>query len=138
MHRAGEVAEHCITPGFCESHLFLLPRGHTYCIRPVLSVLAAVAQELSKIAMPIVLNEPLSFLQRISEYMEHTYLIHKACTMPDPLERMQVRALFPHTHLHTHSHTLWLGIVGFGTLSFASIKKPEESSGDMVQWLEYV
>lgn len=48
-------------------------------------------QELSKITMPIVFNEPLSFLQRITEYMEHIYLINKACSHTDPLERMQVR-----------------------------------------------
>ena len=40
--------------------------------------------------MPIVFNEPLSFLQRISEYMEHTYLINKACSLSDSIERMQV------------------------------------------------
>uniref|UniRef100_A0A8C1MAK9 Uncharacterized protein n=1 Tax=Cyprinus carpio TaxID=7962 RepID=A0A8C1MAK9_CYPCA len=28
--------------------------------------------------MPVIFNEPLSFLQRLIEYMEHTYLIHKA------------------------------------------------------------
>uniref|UniRef100_A0AAY4CIS6 Oxysterol-binding protein n=1 Tax=Denticeps clupeoides TaxID=299321 RepID=A0AAY4CIS6_9TELE len=50
--------------------------------------------ELSKITMPIVFNEPLSFLQRISEYMEHTYLIHKACTLSDSIERMQFVAAF--------------------------------------------
>lgn len=49
-----------------------------------------VTQELSKITMPIVFNEPLSFLQRITEYMEHIYLINKACSHADPLERMQV------------------------------------------------
>lgn len=48
-------------------------------------------QELSKIAMPVVFNEPLSFLQRISEYMEHTHLIHKACSLSDSIDRMQVR-----------------------------------------------
>ncbi|KAI1890269.1 hypothetical protein AGOR_G00152000 [Albula goreensis] len=53
-----------------------------------------IGLELSKIAMPIVLNEPLSFLQRISEYMEHTYLIHKACSLPDSLDRMQAVAAF--------------------------------------------
>lgn len=47
-------------------------------------------QELSKIAMPVVFNEPLSFLQRISEYMEHTHLIHKACSLSDSIDRMQV------------------------------------------------
>uniref|UniRef100_W5KYD9 Oxysterol-binding protein n=1 Tax=Astyanax mexicanus TaxID=7994 RepID=W5KYD9_ASTMX len=53
-----------------------------------------IGMELSKITMPIVFNEPLSFLQRISEYMEHTYLIHKACTLSDSIERMQVVAAF--------------------------------------------
>lgn len=49
------------------------------------------SQELSKITMPIVLNEPLSFLQRITEYMEHTYLINRACSLSTSIERMQVR-----------------------------------------------
>uniref|UniRef100_A0A672KF94 Oxysterol-binding protein n=1 Tax=Sinocyclocheilus grahami TaxID=75366 RepID=A0A672KF94_SINGR len=37
-----------------------------------------IGMELSKITMPVIFNEPLSFLQRLTEYMEHTYLIHKA------------------------------------------------------------
>uniref|UniRef100_A0A1A8N1G5 Oxysterol-binding protein n=2 Tax=Nothobranchius TaxID=28779 RepID=A0A1A8N1G5_9TELE len=53
-----------------------------------------IGMELSKIAMPVVFNEPLSFLQRISEYMEHTHLIHKACSLSDSIERMQVVAAF--------------------------------------------
>ncbi|KAM9786200.1 oxysterol-binding protein-related protein 2-like [Neosynchiropus ocellatus] len=53
-----------------------------------------IGLELSKITMPIVFNEPLSFLQRITEYMEHTYLIHRACSLSDPLERMQAVAAF--------------------------------------------
>lgn len=47
-------------------------------------------QELSKITMPIAFNEPLSFLQRITEYMEHIYLVHRASRQPKALERMQV------------------------------------------------
>lgn len=50
-----------------------------------------IGLELSKITMPIAFNEPLSFLQRITEYMEHVYLIHKASSQSQPLERMQVR-----------------------------------------------
>ncbi|TKS77262.1 Oxysterol-binding protein-related protein 2 [Collichthys lucidus] len=42
-----------------------------------------IGLELSKITMPIVLNEPLSFLQRITEYMEHTYLINRACLIEE-------------------------------------------------------
>lgn len=53
-------------------------------------------QELSKITMPIVFNEPLSFLQRISEYMEHTNLICNACAKSDSIARMQVD-----TSIHT-------------------------------------
>lgn len=63
---------------WCEIHLCL-----TFCCCYFL-------QELSKIAMPVVFNEPLSFLQRISEYMEHTHLIRKACSLSDSIERMQV------------------------------------------------
>lgn len=40
--------------------------------------------------MPVIFNEPLSFLQRLTEYMEHTYLIHQANTTSDSIERMKV------------------------------------------------
>ncbi|XP_063075420.1 oxysterol-binding protein-related protein 1-like [Engraulis encrasicolus] len=53
-----------------------------------------IGMELSKIAMPVVLNEPLSFLQRLTEYMEHTYLIHQANTSTDSIERMKCVAAF--------------------------------------------
>uniref|UniRef100_A0A1A7WC60 Oxysterol-binding protein n=1 Tax=Iconisemion striatum TaxID=60296 RepID=A0A1A7WC60_9TELE len=53
-----------------------------------------IGMELSKIAMPVVFNEPLSFLQRISEYMEHTHLIYKACSLSDSIDRMQAVAAF--------------------------------------------
>jgi lactate dehydrogenase-like 2-hydroxyacid dehydrogenase len=62
-----------------------------------LRLLSSVSnQELSKIAMPVILNEPLSFLQRLTEYMEHTYLIHQANTTTDSMERMKVAS----THYH--------------------------------------
>ncbi|XP_059563431.1 oxysterol-binding protein-related protein 1 isoform X1 [Myotis daubentonii] len=53
-----------------------------------------IGMELSKITMPVIFNEPLSFLQRLSEYMEHTYLIQKASSLSDPAERMQCVAAF--------------------------------------------
>uniref|UniRef100_A0A8C5G6F1 Oxysterol-binding protein n=1 Tax=Gouania willdenowi TaxID=441366 RepID=A0A8C5G6F1_GOUWI len=53
-----------------------------------------IGHELSKITMPIVFNEPLSFLQRITEYMEHTYLINRACALSDSIQRMQAVAAF--------------------------------------------
>ncbi|KAM3605070.1 uncharacterized protein V6R79_020099 [Siganus canaliculatus] len=53
-----------------------------------------IGMELSKIAMPVVFNEPLSFLQRLTEYMEHTYLIHQANATTDSIERMKCVAAF--------------------------------------------
>ncbi|RVE61923.1 hypothetical protein OJAV_G00175370 [Oryzias javanicus] len=53
-----------------------------------------IGMELSKITMPVIFNEPLSFLQRLTEYMEHTYLIHQANAATDSLERMKCVAAF--------------------------------------------
>ncbi|XP_029447010.1 oxysterol-binding protein-related protein 1 isoform X5 [Rhinatrema bivittatum] len=53
-----------------------------------------IGMELSKITMPVIFNEPLSFLQRLTEYMEHTYLIHKASSCSSTVERMQSVAAF--------------------------------------------
>ncbi|XP_074523639.1 oxysterol-binding protein-related protein 1 isoform X1 [Halichoeres trimaculatus] len=53
-----------------------------------------IGMELSKITMPVIFNEPLSFLQRLTEYMEHTYLIHQANTISDSVERMKCVAAF--------------------------------------------
>jgi hypothetical protein len=41
--------------------------------------------------MPVVFNEPLSFLQRITEYMEYADLLEKACGCNDPVDRLKVR-----------------------------------------------
>ncbi|XP_060797196.1 oxysterol-binding protein-related protein 1 isoform X2 [Neoarius graeffei] len=53
-----------------------------------------IGMELSKITMPVIFNEPLSFLQRLTEYMEHTYLIQQAYDSTDSIERMKCVAAF--------------------------------------------
>uniref|UniRef100_A0A8C9W9T8 Oxysterol-binding protein n=1 Tax=Scleropages formosus TaxID=113540 RepID=A0A8C9W9T8_SCLFO len=53
-----------------------------------------IGMELSKITMPVIFNEPLSFLQRLTEYMEHTYLLHQANSSSDSMERMKCVAAF--------------------------------------------
>nr|CAD7201741.1 unnamed protein product [Timema douglasi] len=53
-----------------------------------------VGKELSKITMPVIFNEPLSFLQRMAEYMEYAHLLSKASEEPDPDKRMQLVAAF--------------------------------------------
>lgn len=49
-----------------------------------------IGKELSKITMPVIFNEPLSFLQRMVEYMEYAYLLRKASEQTDPVDRMKV------------------------------------------------
>jgi hypothetical protein len=51
-------------------------------------------QELSKITMPVVFNEPLTFLQRITEYLEYSTLINTASMQDDPADRMMVNSYF--------------------------------------------
>lgn len=48
-----------------------------------------IGKELSKITMPVVFNEPLSFLQRMTEYMEYSHLLRIATEQTDPIQRMQ-------------------------------------------------
>jgi len=40
--------------------------------------------------MPVVFNEPLSFLQRMVEYMEYAQLLRQANQEEDPISRIQV------------------------------------------------
>ncbi len=47
-----------------------------------------IGKELSKITMPVIFNEPLSFLQRMTEYMEYAKLLRIASEHDDPVERM--------------------------------------------------
>ncbi|XP_059158300.1 oxysterol-binding protein-related protein 1-like isoform X3 [Physella acuta] len=53
-----------------------------------------IGKELSKITMPVVFNEPLSFIQRLAEYLEYAPLIEKATTCDNPVERMEYVTAF--------------------------------------------
>jgi len=53
-----------------------------------------VGKDLSKIAVPVYFNEPLSFLQKFSEDMEYCYLLDKADSAANSLERMLWVAAF--------------------------------------------
>lgn len=54
-----------------------------------------IGKELSKITMPIVFNEPISFLQRIVEYVEYgCALLDRAAASSDPIERMELVTAF--------------------------------------------
>lgn len=47
-----------------------------------------IGKDLSRISMPVALNEPLSLLQRLSEELEYSELLDIANTIDDPYERM--------------------------------------------------
>lgn len=51
----------------------------------------SLGKDLSKITMPVVFNEPLSFLQRVAEYMEYAKLLKQAAQEQTPIARLQVR-----------------------------------------------
>ncbi|XP_006818987.1 oxysterol-binding protein-related protein 1-like [Saccoglossus kowalevskii] len=53
-----------------------------------------IGKELSKITMPVVFNEPLTFLQRMCEYLEHIHLLDKADACQDPIKRLEYVAAF--------------------------------------------
>ncbi|XP_051818667.1 oxysterol-binding protein-related protein 3 isoform X5 [Antechinus flavipes] len=53
-----------------------------------------IGKDLSKVAMPVELNEPLNTLQRLCEELEYSELLDQAARTADPLERMVYVAAF--------------------------------------------
>ncbi|XP_077577517.1 oxysterol-binding protein-related protein 3 isoform X1 [Stigmatopora nigra] len=53
-----------------------------------------IGKDLSKVAMPVHLNEPLNTLQRLCEELEYSELLDQAADTHDPLERMVFIATF--------------------------------------------
>ncbi|XP_072300599.1 oxysterol-binding protein-related protein 6 isoform X7 [Eucyclogobius newberryi] len=53
-----------------------------------------IGKDLSKVSMPVELNEPLNTLQRMCEEMEYSELLDKAAETENPFERMVLVAAF--------------------------------------------
>ncbi|KAM9710150.1 oxysterol-binding protein-related protein 6 isoform 4-T4 [Menidia menidia] len=53
-----------------------------------------IGKDLSKVSMPVELNEPLNTLQRMCEELEYSELLDKAAETNDPFERMVLVAAF--------------------------------------------
>ncbi|XP_058609391.1 oxysterol-binding protein-related protein 6-like isoform X3 [Onychostoma macrolepis] len=53
-----------------------------------------IGKDLSRVSMPVALNEPLSLLQRVSEELEYSELLDIANRTDDPFERMVYVAVF--------------------------------------------
>ena len=80
----------------------------------VLSILRKnIGKDLSSVAMPVSLNEPLNALQRLCEELEYRHLLDKAAVCQSSLERMKWVAAFAVSGL---SCEWWMGVmirVGF-------------------------
>lgn len=53
-----------------------------------------VGKDLSTVAMPVSLNEPINVLQKLCEELEYSELLDKAASLPDSLDRMVYIAAF--------------------------------------------
>lgn len=54
----------------------------------------SIGRDLTRISIPIFFNEPLSFLQRLAEYMDYSELLKKADQCEDPILRFEYVAAF--------------------------------------------
>lgn len=83
---------------FCSIHLFLFVAGRRTVLPAsgtdnshigIMSILYNnIGKDLSRISMPVALNEPLSLLQRLTEELEYSELLDIANHIDDPYERM--------------------------------------------------
>ena len=55
---------------------------------------SSTGKDLSKISMPVSMNEPLSALQRLCEELEYSQLLDQAASCQDPFDRMVYVACF--------------------------------------------
>jgi hypothetical protein len=63
----------------------------------------SVGKDLSKLAVPVYFNEPISMLQKVSEVMEYESLVMKAAKEKDPAIRMLYIAAFGVAQYHCSS-----------------------------------
>lgn len=70
----------------------------------ILSYLLHPGKDLSKISMPISMNEPLSALQRQCEELEYAELLDQASSLKDPFDRMVRVACFAVSSYATSFH----------------------------------
>ena len=70
----------------------LIPDNLTYSIWSILK--SAMGKDLSRITMPIWLNEPISMLQKISEIVNNSYIMDDAVKIQDDYEKIGHIAIF--------------------------------------------
>lgn len=62
----------------------------------------AIGKDLTRFSIPVVWNEPLSFLQRLAECLEHSSLLDRAALADSPVERFHYLTAFVVSTLSIH------------------------------------
>ncbi|CAF0738834.1 unnamed protein product [Rotaria sordida] len=62
----------------------------------------AIGKDLTRFSIPVVWNEPLSLLQRLSECLEHSSLLDQAALADTSIERFHLITAFIVSHLSSH------------------------------------
>eukprot|EP00117_Sycon_ciliatum_P005873 scpid16975/ scgid9644/ Oxysterol-binding protein-related protein 1 len=57
-----------------------------------------IGKDLSRVTMPVMFNEPLSFTQRVAESLTYAYLLDRASLSDDPVLRLQYVSAFAVSH----------------------------------------
>lgn len=70
----------------------LIPEGMSYSIWQILK--SAIGKDMTKITMPIWLNEPISMLQKIAEVCSNTPIMEMALKEKDDSKRLGLIAIF--------------------------------------------
>ncbi|XP_018495471.2 oxysterol-binding protein-related protein 2 [Galendromus occidentalis] len=70
------------------------PAGQRHDLSPWSVLKQSMGKELTRITMPVVFNEPLSFLQRMTENAEYYPLLVQANNSDDPVNRMELVTAF--------------------------------------------
>lgn len=70
----------------------LIPENQSYSIWSILK--GAIGKDMTKITMPIWLNEPISMLQKISEVTSFHKFMDRAVAEKDPIKRTAYVAIF--------------------------------------------
>lgn len=71
---------------------YLVPPNQTFSIWSILK--DAIGKDLSKITMPIQLNEPISMLQKTAESMHYSQVMDKAMAEKNDIKRLTMIACF--------------------------------------------
>jgi len=99
LWKKNQITEKKFSTHFLSKRVLFFPRtslpvpGHSEV--NLCSMTLQLGKDISKTSMPVIFNEPLSFLQRVAEYMEYAVLLKQASQQESSILRLQVREELP-------------------------------------------